>query len=70
MGLAREVYRRLEHVGVFGQQVTLRLKKSQVGAGPPGKSNGCGSYHDYSKSGDIIYITNQAQATFKTSLIT
>ena len=68
MGLAKEVQRRLEHVGVFGQRVTLRLKESKIGAGPPGKFNGCGSCHDYSKSGDTISITNQAQTIFHTAM--
>ncbi len=68
MGLAKEVHRRLEHVGVFGQRVTLRLKESKVGAGPPGKFNGCGSCHDYSKSGDTTTITNQTQPIFETAM--
>jgi impB/mucB/samB family C-terminal domain len=51
-GLAREVEKRMEHVGVRGSKVTLKVKQRKKGAPPPPKFLGHGSCHNHSKSLD------------------
>jgi DNA repair protein REV1 len=49
-GLAKEVEKRMNNVGVLGRHITLKVKVRQVGAGQPGKYNGHGLCDDHSKS--------------------
>jgi len=49
-GLAKEVQKRMEGVGVRGTQVTLKLKQRKKDAGPAHKFLGHGSCHNLSKS--------------------
>jgi hypothetical protein len=51
-GLAKEVGRRMESVGVKGSKVTLKVKQRKEGALPAGKFLGHGSCHNLSKSLD------------------
>jgi len=50
LGLAKEVEKRMNNVGVLGRHITLKVKVRQVGAGQPGKFNGHGMCDDHSKS--------------------
>lgn len=49
-GLAKEVARRMQAVGVRGRRVTLKIKQRKAGAKPPEKFLGHGSCHNLSKS--------------------
>lgn len=51
-GLCKEVQKRMEHVGVSGAKVTLKVKKKKEGAPPPPKFLGHGSCHNLSKGID------------------
>ena len=51
-GLAKEVQKRMQGVGVKGSRVTLKVKQRKQGAKPPPKFLGHGSCHNLSKSGD------------------
>jgi len=51
-GLAKEVQKRMEGVGVKGSRVTLKVKQRKQGAKPPPKFLGHGSCHNLSKSAD------------------
>ena len=51
-GLAKEVEKRMVHVGVRGTKVTLKLKQRKPGAAPPPKFLGHGSCFNLSKSCD------------------
>jgi hypothetical protein len=52
-GLAKEVQKRMECVGVRGSHITLKLKQRKKGAPPPPKFLGHGSCHSLSKSREI-----------------
>ena len=56
-GLARELERRMEHVGVKGSKVTLKTKQKKKGAGPAHKFLGHGSCHNLSRSTDTPDVT-------------
>jgi impB/mucB/samB family C-terminal domain len=56
-GLAKEVQKRMEGVGVNGSRVTLKVKQRKQGANPPPKFLGHGSCHNLSKSLDIGWPT-------------
>ncbi len=51
-GLAREVSRRMENVGVKGSKITLKIMQQKPGAPPPPKFLGHGSCYHLSKSCD------------------
>lgn len=53
-GLAKEVQKRMEGVGVKGSRVTLKIKQRKQGAKPPPKFLGHGSCHNLSKSADTV----------------
>ena len=52
-GLAKEIEKRMEGVGVRGSRVTLKLKQRKANAKAPPKFLGHGSCHNLSKSLDI-----------------
>eukprot|EP00977_Amphora_coffeiformis_P002217 scaffold425_cov175-Amphora_coffeaeformis.AAC.76 len=52
-GLCEEVEKRMEHVGVKGTKVTLKVKQRKEDARPPPKFLGHGSCHNLSKSLDF-----------------
>jgi DNA repair protein REV1 len=51
-GLAKEVEKRMTHVGVRGSKVTLKVKQRKEGAPPPPKFLGHGSCHNITKTLD------------------
>ena len=51
-GLAKEVTKRMNSVGVKGSRVTLKVKQRKQGAKPPPKFLGHGSCHNLSKSAE------------------
>ena len=61
LGLAQEVQKRMEGVGVTGRHVTLKLKKRKNGAKPPPKFLGHGSCHNISKGRTIPGSTLDAK---------
>lgn len=52
-GLAKEVQKRMAHVGVTGRKITLKVKVRKPGAPPPPKFLGHGSCFNLSKSSDL-----------------
>jgi len=63
-GLAKEVEKRMEHVGVLGRKVTLKVKQRKTGAKPPPKFLGHGSCHNLSKSSNLPgKVHTRSQAT-------
>lgn len=58
-GLCKEVQKRMEHVGITGKKVTLKVKQRKEGAKPPPKFLGHGSCHNLSKSRDCGLATRQ-----------
>mmetsp|Transcript_46152 Transcript_46152/g.69595 ORF Transcript_46152/g.69595 Transcript_46152/m.69595 type:complete len:693 (+) Transcript_46152:232-2310(+) len=53
LGLAKEVEKRMEYVGVTGKRITLKVMQRKEGASEPAKFLGHGSCHHLSKSRDI-----------------
>ena len=49
-GLCKEIKKRMEHVGVKGTKVTIKVKQRKEGARPPPKFLGHGSCYNLSKS--------------------
>jgi hypothetical protein len=56
-GLAKEIQKRMESVGVKGSHVTLKVKQRKQGAKPPPKFLGHGSCHNLSKGADTAGCT-------------
>lgn len=56
-GLAKEIQRRMERVGVKGSHVTLKVKQRKQGAKPPPKFLGHGSCHNLSRGTDTAGST-------------
>ena len=69
-GLAKEVQKRMENVGVKGSRVTLKVKQRKEGAKPPPKFLGHGSCHNLSKSADTMGClpTNKSEVISRIAL--
>lgn len=69
-GLAKEVQKRMQSVGVKGSRVTLKVKQRKQDAKPPPKFLGHGSCHNLSKSGETIgsMPTNESSVILRIAL--
>lgn len=67
-GLAKEVQKRMQGVGVKGSRVTLKVKQRKQGAKPPPKFLGHGSCHNLSKSGDTSVPTDESRVISRVAM--